>query len=217
MNETKIKYQQKVADLFLDKIFPIDPHAIVAGGAVRDWYFGNPANDIDLFFHVRNNVTQTTVEKMLKSIGINVKEKKSCDNIPDWYKKNPSIVAVYDVEYNSQKIQLIYMNESTFNCVVKKFPVSICKAWRKGGNNYYEEDFKLSCMYSTIWKTSELYNDGDKFIQKIKEKFPNFTYCDEDGTLNFLKSWEYKKNPYAALREKALLEYYMSSSSKRGE
>ena len=33
----------------METILPISPTAIVAGGAPRDWYFNNQAQDVDIF------------------------------------------------------------------------------------------------------------------------------------------------------------------------
>ena len=45
-----IGQQKQTAKKVLSKIKALDSRAIIAGGAARDWYFNNLANDIYLLF-----------------------------------------------------------------------------------------------------------------------------------------------------------------------
>lgn len=47
----KIEEQNVVAKKVLEKIKIVDPYVILAGGAPRDWYFGNPCNDLDIYYY----------------------------------------------------------------------------------------------------------------------------------------------------------------------
>lgn len=46
-----IVQQKRIAKEVLDKVKVLDYWAIIAGGAARDWYFNNLANDIDIFYY----------------------------------------------------------------------------------------------------------------------------------------------------------------------
>ena len=46
-----ITEQKSIAKTVLGKIRNLDHRAIIAGGAARDWYFNNLANDIDIFYY----------------------------------------------------------------------------------------------------------------------------------------------------------------------
>lgn len=46
-----IEQQKQTAKKVLSKIKVLDSRAIIAGGAARDWYFNNIANDIDIFYY----------------------------------------------------------------------------------------------------------------------------------------------------------------------
>ena len=46
-----IEQQKRIAKEVLDKVKVLDYRAIIAGGAARDWYFNNLANDIDIFYY----------------------------------------------------------------------------------------------------------------------------------------------------------------------
>lgn len=174
--EVSIDIQKKVADEVLDKLFLIDPYCIVAGGAVRDWYFNKSASDIDVFFHVREGITFSVIERMIKKAGLNVVRIRTDVSIPEWYKKNQAIKAVMDMEIDGVMVQLVLLRTPTWKSAVPHFPLSICKAWYKNGVSHYEEEFKISVMYDTIFLTSELYNNGDAYIKKIKGKFPDMKF-----------------------------------------
>lgn len=175
----RIEHQKWIADVILEKLFPIDPYAIVAGGAPRDWHFGNEAADIDVFFYTCNH-TIDTVGKMLKQVGIDYKELKLGGTIPEWYKHNPYLMGVYCLEVEGVKVQLMRMSKNTCASVIPQFPLSICHAWYKGGNQkiHLGREFKISEKYKVVFKTSEIYNNSHAYIQKILAKFPEYKYYD---------------------------------------
>ncbi len=172
-----INHQKAIADIALEMMFPIDPFAIVVGGAPRDWYFNKQAADIDLFFYVGNNTSVTIVKSMLEHVGFVVKGCKDAHNLPEHYKKNPMLRCVFDaVNFNGQDVQLMLMRSSTFKSVVPLFPLSICKAWYKNGTIMLDRDFERSVRYKAIVKTNELYSDEDAYLQKVLGKFPEYAY-----------------------------------------
>jgi hypothetical protein len=171
-----IDSQRVVADEILHMMYLIDPYCIVAGGAPRDWYFGKEATDIDLFFHCPQASTQATMEEMLKRAGFKVTTVKDGENIPDWYKKNPCLQTVYETGIDGVKVQLLRMNKPTWNSVIDKFPLSICKAWYKNGKIVLEKDFVRSVKFEAIYKTNMIYNNEHQYIQKVLAKFPQYKY-----------------------------------------
>ena len=171
-----IDSQKIVADEVLDMMYLIDPYCIVAGGAPRDWYFGKEATDIDLFFYCPQASTVTTMLKLLNKAGFRVTTVKDGDNIPEWYKKNPCLQAVYETEIGGVKVQLMRMSEPTWDSVIDKFPLSICKAWYKNGKIVLEKDFLRSVKFEAIYKTNTIYNNEHYYIQKVLAKFPQYKY-----------------------------------------
>ncbi len=171
-----IDIQKEAANKALDMMYLIDPYSIVAGGAVRDWYFDKEASDIDLFFHCPQVSTMYRMEDMLKKAGFEITETKLGGNIPEWYKKNPYLKAVYETSIHGVKVQLMRMSKPTWNSVIDKFPLSICKAWWKNGKAHYGKDFLRSVKFKAIYKTNDIYNNEHQYIQKILAKFPEMTY-----------------------------------------
>ena len=173
-----IHIQKIVANKALDMMYLIDPCSIVAGGAVRDWYFDKEATDIDLFFHCPQASTLSCMEDMLKKAGFEITEIKRGDSIPEWYKKNPYLKAVYNTSIHGVKVQLMRMSKPTWNSVLDKFPLSICKAWWKNSKAHYHKDFLRSVKFKAIYKTNDIYNNEHQYIQKILAKFPEMEYYD---------------------------------------
>lgn len=103
---------------------------------------------------------------------------KNGENIPDLYKKNPYLQTVYETVLDGVKVQLLRMSKPTWDSVVNKFPLSICKAWYKNGKAHYEKDFLRSVKFEAIYKTNTIYNEEHQYIQKILAKFPEYKYYD---------------------------------------
>ena len=166
--------QMELADSILRKLFPLDPYAIVAGGAPRDWYFGEDAEDIDVFFHDINS--STVVREKLKHLGFDVSHGNEGEFLPPHYKMNPNLKAVFDCVVDGQKVQFLNMNLPTFKSVVPEFPLSICKAWYKNGKLKVDKDFQRGVNHNAIVKTNKLYANENVYLNKIIAKFPEYKY-----------------------------------------
>lgn len=179
--EALITKQKAVADRILDKLFPICPFAIVAGGAPRDWHFGKPAADIDVFFY--SPVDQLIiVSEMLRHVGINIDNApRTADNLPEWYKLNPNLKAVFETNVDGVNVQIMLMIGKTQDTVVPEFPFSICKAWYKHGSIQLDAEFKKCERHKIVVQTNKLYSDEHKYVQKMKNKFPDW---------EFFSNWE---------------------------
>ena len=168
-----IEDQKKIADEILDKLYVLDPYAIVAGGAPRDWYFNKEANDIDVFFYLSKNYTCEVIDKLLSRLGLDM-ERLGPEEFPKGYQLNPNIYQVFNVKGYSTPVQLILLNSPTWEAAVPQFPLSICKAWYKNGKSGYDRDFLISVSHGVIYTTNELYANGNAYLEKIYKRFPNF-------------------------------------------
>lgn len=178
---SNIIYQQKIADMVLERIEGFDPSCILAGGAPRDWYFNKEASDLDVFFHFRDGSTLRQIRFLLKKAfpdlhfelraGMNFNEDDDSE-----YKKNPHLRRVLQTEIGGIKVQLMEMRKPTWECVVEEFPLSICKIWYKNGKIRTTLEFENCVKHNIIVKTNEIYADGDKYLKKIVGKFPHMKY-----------------------------------------
>lgn len=171
-----IEQQKQLADDILLRLLPVDPFAIVAGGASRDWYLGNPANDLDIYLHVGKHYTRDLIHQILEHIGMNVSKEKTKEDVSDHYEKNCNLEAVYDIGGLDMPVQLMLMSEPTFKCVVPQFPLSLCQAWYKNGKVSVGKDFLISLRHKVLYKTNQVYGDESRYIKKICKRFSDYRY-----------------------------------------
>ncbi len=172
-----IVWQKCVADSLLARLEAIDPHCIIAGGAPRDWYLGRLAKDLDIYLYVPQNSLLRHFKTQLAAIGITEIEQSTLSADDARYISNPLVRWVLNYEENGENIQLIVMKESTYTSVVQHFPLSICKVWYKGGKIIpYSRQFTETTDRKAIVKTGTEYSSDGWYIDKIRDKFPEFTY-----------------------------------------
>ena len=186
-----IEQQKQAAKNVLDKIKALDSRAIIAGGAARDWYFNNLANDIDIFyFHeegkycLDNIRRETAILKALLGVssidvvGLNSGKKKESDQHPEDdfnnYLKNPDIVNVFECVIDDVKFQFIQIKKQNVN--VSTFAYNMCQAWSDGERITTTRLFDLGVKKELLIETGELYSNTEKFKQKMIDKFPSYDY-----------------------------------------
>lgn len=168
-----VEQQKIIADEIYAKLQVIDPYCILAGGAPRDWYFGNPANDLDFYFY-SNGSTIGVVRKQLEAQFGTVQllmDRERCASSP-LYKTMEDLVRIWEMEYQGQKVQMIQLGNprSTFK-VVDKMDVSVCQVWYIGGEVKLSENFKLTLASNIMFPTAEGYSWSDPHAQKMITRF----------------------------------------------
>lgn len=191
MNVTE---QKSIAKTVLDKIKALDYRAIIAGGAARDWYFNNLANDIDIFyFHeegkycLDNIRRETAILKALLGVssidvvGFNSGKKKESDQYPEDdfnnYLKNPDIVNVFECVIDRVKFQFIQLRKQ--NVDVHTFAYNMCQAWSNGVDIWTTKKFDIGVSKKLLIETGALYANTDKFKNKMISKFPDYDYLEK--------------------------------------
>ena len=186
-----IEQQKQTAKKVLSKIKALDSRAIIAGGAARDWYFNNLANDIDIFYfheegkYCLDNIRRETA--ILKAflgvssidvVGFNSRERKESDQYPEddfnSYLKNPNIVNVFECVIDDVKFQFIQLKKQNVN--VSTFAYNMCQAWSDGERITTTRLFDLGVKKELLIETGELYSNTEKFKQKMVDKFPSYDY-----------------------------------------
>ena len=186
-----IEQQKQTAKKVLSKIKALDSRAIIAGGAARDWYFNNLANDIDIFYfheegkYCLDNIRRETA--ILKAflgvssidvVGFNSRERKESDQYPEDdfnnYLKNPNIVNVFECVIDDVKFQFIQLKKQNVN--VSTFAYNMCQAWSDGERIKTTKLFDLGVKKELLIETGELYSNTEKFKQKMVGKFPSYDY-----------------------------------------
>lgn len=178
-----VEDQQLWANKVLSLIETFDPTAIIAGGAPRDWWHGREASDFDCFVNIRTDFTAHRRKKMLERLGFKVVSENSGHQLPEHYKKNPDLLRVITVSLNGCDIPIQLMQvQNTFK-VVDHFPLNLCKIWYKDGVIRVTKDFNRATAHKALVLVNELYAEGDRYVKKIMDKYPDYHYYDSYETL----------------------------------
>ena len=185
-----IEQQKRIAKEVLAKVKVLDYRAIIAGGAARDWYFNNLANDIDIFYYheegkwcLDNIRREVGLLKVLLGVdhidvlGFNSAKGQNNAAIEDDfnnYQKNPDIVNVFECVIEGVKFQFIQLKKQNVN--INKFAYNMCQAWSNGEWIKTTNMFDLGVKKELLIETGELYSNTNKFKQKMISKFPHYDY-----------------------------------------
>lgn len=171
-----IEQQKDVALAVYDRLSIIDPECILAGGAPRDWYMGNPCNDLDFYFASPAS-TATATKRQLDKLFTDVKQMSKPEK-SDMYAYMPGLSRIWECKVNGIGVQLIQMNTAKDRWLaVDHMDVSICKIWmNRNGHIIPHKDFKLT-MGSKIMFLREGYRWSNKHGKKMMERFSEEYTC----------------------------------------
>ena len=182
-----IDRQKYVADIVLSKLELLDRSCIVAGGAPRDWYLGKEATDIDVYLHDSRPeyIYHNQRIRLLNVLGFEIDSKHEDWTVPELYKSNHYVSHLYNVTYLGEKVQIIFVSQPTFVAVIDTFPISISKAWYKRGEFQTTDDFDLSIKHKILYKTVDSYEEDNKYLLKIREKFNDYSYVTKEQVVAY--------------------------------
>lgn len=179
-----VEQQKSIAKDIMDGIKIIDPYALLAGGAPRDWYFGNPCNDLDIYYY-SNGDTVNACKGQLEAlfphlIFINRSERferNSREDQLEVYNSMKFLKRVFETNVSGLKVQFIQLedNKKQFD-VVGAMDVSICQCWY----NHYKDQVVLSNNFKMTLATNIMFlpNENswsDKHPAKMHERFPKYS------------------------------------------
>lgn len=172
----------------LRTLYHVDPSSVIAGGAPRDWYFDKECSDIDVYFYYRPDLDTGTVQRIIGDLfGVNLFEVGSSEmheKQEHRYLRDKNISNVWEFPFHGKMIQLIRRNIPTFG-ITHTFALNLSMIWFKNGHINPDEPFLDGVKMKSIVKMNELYADGDKYVQKIRNKFPSYKYFSSE--LEFYK------------------------------
>lgn len=178
--------QRQLAETILQAVRNIDRHAIIAGGAPRDWYLGMRANDIDIFINsgVYNSLGRDNfvylLSNVIDDISVNQYEYELSElgqDLPQEY-ASEHIQRVFQAEINGQVFQFIVCTGSTFN-IVRTFPFTASRCWCVPSNvldgeiQVYSSDGQ-DLQDRVLRFTETLTQRNQRYFNKIVERFPDW-------------------------------------------
>lgn len=173
-NFVTTQYQRSVAKDLLSQISLVDPSAILAGGAVRDWYLGKPANDLDIYVRCPNHETYSEKVSMLKNIGL-IYVNKLSKNSEVNYASLPGLLHVFEGHYCNMKVNIMFMSANTYSeRIIENFDCSICECFmNKDGEYFYSNNF-FKTIESKVIFVNERYTGNEQHLIKMAERFPEY-------------------------------------------
>ena len=169
---TKLDEQKILADNILSGLKLMSPYAILAGGAPRDWYFNQEANDLDFYLYTHAGTIYSTKKQIAGCLGINqdrITLKAEPQN--DLYKTMRCLRRVFDVSGYDMPVQIMQLNsEKDEFKVVDLMSTSICRIYYHEGKLVPKDDFILTGK-SGVMFIDEGYNWSDPHPRKMVERF----------------------------------------------
>lgn len=181
-----IDAQKELANLVYHSLSIVDPRCLLAGGATRNWYFGEPAKDLDFYIHTPNDRRCYEQKEIFKRLGL-IEREEAKDINYEHYERMPCLKRVWDLllptwntpiqvmEIDHEAIgeeELWYNGRgSKLPKVVDAFNNTLSYGWSAYGITHYPEDFLFSVKHKVVGYKYEAPN-----IEKLKEKYPDFTF-----------------------------------------
>lgn len=173
-----IDRQQDLAGLLLNVFKLIDPAAMIAGGAPRDWYFGKEARDIDIYFRA-GNYSEEELTETLEGFGITeLKLIPRTTTEGTNYAELPGLLKVFGGNYCGLELNIMLMEKGCYWEIVKDFDTSICQCWWNGVTFTYSKAFK-DTIESFVIMLHPKYNGREAHVRKIAKRFPDFRFAKE--------------------------------------
>ena len=186
MTLLNIQEQKDIGKELLEKLDLLDPCVVIAGGAARDWYLGNKANDLDIYLSYHPNLTLgsnkrsiakalSIPEDSIETLGVQFDE--NVDKSTE-YVINPNVRCVYEFIYKGIMVQIINMHTEFVR--VEDFCFSICQAWTTDCVDIRgTEAFYYSIKHKIVDKTGKFYSHKGRYIEKMMTKFPEYLFLEE--------------------------------------
>lgn len=171
-------YQCAEARKLLSEFQKIDPFAMIAGGAVRDWDNGVAAQDLDIYVRLPNHNTMTLVENLGKKLGIQsfqpLTRADECAN----YATLPNLQWVFEGTYSGIRVNVMVMEKGVREEIVKDFDVAICRCWWDGERSHFFPEYDVA-MEKKICLVHPNYTGEERHIRKMKRRFPEMRFVKE--------------------------------------
>lgn len=172
------EYQKSVAKELLYKISLVDPSAILAGGAVRDWYLGNPAKDLDIYIRCPNHIKLSDKIDMLKKIGLS-NAKQLSKNSEENYASVSGLLSVFEGCYSGVKVNIMFMDLTEIDGIslVENFDCSICECFMDKDNKYYYSSNFIKTIESKVIFVDQRHAGNEPHIVKMANRFPEYIFA----------------------------------------
>ncbi len=162
----------------------------MVGGAPRDWYRGEPCNDVDIYIQT-NKHTQKLISKLKRMF-------KDVTERIDEYDGQKFIHYIVDIPFDVTIMQLIFVKDISVDEVIGRFGCSLSQIlWEPSTDTYQTTQcfrFDLKENYISFYRTNQYRWCNDMYLKKMTERFPErMAFIEdsdvEDGRIMSLNSY----------------------------
>ena len=169
---SKIEFQKDLANKILNDLKIIDPRAYLAGGAPRDWNFGDEANDLDFYYFTQAstmNESSSQLERFFPKVHAGGESRSGVK----LYEHMKGLKRIWNTEIEGVKTQLIQMDSIESHASAwQNMSVSICKIKMDAFGIHKHRDFKMTEASGAMFLTKG-YSWTDPHPSKMFERFKN--------------------------------------------
>ena len=130
------------------------------------------ARDIDIFIKT-DLILIDDIKRILSTITTDFTEKKYA-----YSNFNPYIISVFEIIFNGETVQLIFTSND-LDLLLSKFTTNLSMIWWNGDKIHKTTVYQIGIANKTIIKmNSEEHNNNQEHLDKVMNKFPDYSYCD---------------------------------------
>lgn len=166
--------------MFLESNITSPHSAVVIGGAPRDWFRGEPCNDIDVYIQT-NKHTRSLIATLKRSFGDVTEVKGDYDGMQH-------VHYIINVPFTSAIIQLIFVKDNSIKEAVGRSGCSLSQiVWDPATDKYQasrEFLFDLENKDITFYRTDKYRHCNTQYLKKMTERFPDHFAFMQDAAHN---------------------------------
>lgn len=209
--KASVESQKEFSRLVYNKLSIIDPRCLLAGGAPRDWYFGELAKDLDFYIETPPDRRCYETEDVFEKLGFKVEESPGIKD--EQYEMMPCLKRVWNLSFDAWDTPIQVMEithgaigekEFWFNgtgpqmepgdlpLVVEEFNNTLSYGWSAYGLTQYPKDFLFSVKHKVVGYKYDAPN-----VEKLREKYPNFNFVPIEDFKTYKKIMEQSEGLHA--------------------
>lgn len=165
--------EKRLGEEVLQRIKKIDPNAIIAGGAPRDWWMGKECSDIDIYLKAPELSSDPLRQAAISLLGFN--RVRSMSAVDEDYEGISDLLAVFEFDYEGKTFNIMFMDEYCAFPYTGHFSCSICEIYYDG--QYHPSPKFMKTLLDKVIILSDDVDENTKHVQKIAGKFPGYTFA----------------------------------------
>lgn len=166
--------EKRLGEEVLERIKKIDPNAIIAGGAPRDWWLGNECSDIDIYLKAPDLSSDPLRQAAISLLGFT--RVRSMSAVDEDYDSLSDLLSVFEFDYEGKTFNIMFMDEYCSFPYTGHFSCSICEIYYDGSQFHPSPKFMKTLLDKVIILSDDV-DENTKHVKKIAGKFPGYSFA----------------------------------------